>query len=104
MLTLYIGCDLLIEWNPLKNVYDDTFVNDATVTFTLKDADGDPVAGATNIAMLYVGHSNGRYNGTLQSTVSLVDGATYYLEVTATSGVLVGFRRCQTVAQYKGAK
>ena len=104
MLTLYHGCDVLIEWDAMKNVYDDTFVNDATVTFTVKDSDGTAVAGAENVVMYYVGNSNGKYNGVLQSSVSLIDGATYYVEVTATSGSLVGFRRCQAIAQYKGDK
>lgn len=103
LLKLCVDSDNLIEWDEMKDVYDDTYVNDATVTFTLKDADGDAVADAEDIPMPYVGNSNGKYNGTLQSTVVLVDGDTYYLEISATSGALVGFRRCQAVAQYRGA-
>lgn len=102
MLKLCVNSDNLIEWDAMVDVYDDTFVNDATVTFTLRDTDGDAVDGAESIAMPYVGNSDGKYNGTLQSTVVLVDGDTYFLEVSAASGSLVGFRRCQVVAQYRG--
>ncbi len=103
MLKLCVNSDNLIEWDAMVDVYDETFVNDATVTFTLRDTDGNAVDGAEAIAMPYVGNSDGKYNGTLQSTVALIDGNTYFLEVSAASGDLVGFRRCQVIAQYRGA-
>jgi hypothetical protein len=103
MLTLYKDSDNLIRWDEMKNVADDTYVNDATVTFTLRDEDATAISGATDVPMSYVASSNGRYQGTLQSTVSLLDPSDpsriYLLDVSATSGgTLVGFRRipCKT--------
>ena len=67
------------------------YVNDATVTFTLKTAAGVAVSGATAIAMAYVAASNGKYQGTLESTVSLTADASYTLEITASSSSRNGF-------------
>ena len=101
-LPLYISSDNLLQLDALKLAADDSYVNDATVTFTLKDADEAVVTGADTISMPYVASSNGRYQGTLQSTVSL-EGAKYYLEITATSGENVLFKRITCYATYKGA-
>jgi hypothetical protein len=102
MLTIYVAADNLIRWDSMQLASTGVFVNDATVTFTLKSAAGAAVAGATAIAMPYVAASNGRYEGVLESTVSLTVGATYYLEVTATSGGANGFRRIECAAFHEG--
>lgn len=76
------------------------YVNDATVTFALKDAAGNAVSGASG-SLSYVADSDGRYEGVLESTVSLIIGATYYLEITAVASGANGFRRIECVAAYQ---
>lgn len=100
MLTLYVSSDTPIRWDAMTLGEGGAFVNDATVTWALKDAAGAAVSGATG-TMSYVALSNGRYDGVLESTVTLIVGATYYLEVTAVSGGANGFRRVECVAQYQ---
>jgi hypothetical protein len=88
----------------MQNAATESYVNDATVTFTLVDSDGSNVAGAINVAMPYVAGSNGRYQGTLDSTVNLGSpGDEFDLEITAVSGALNGFRKVRCRADYKGA-
>ncbi len=103
MRPIYISADNLVEWDGLKDASNGNYLNSATVTFTLKDSAGTAVTGASAIAMTYVALSNGKYQGTLESTVSLTEGGKYWLEVTATSGTIVGFRRIECYATYRGA-
>lgn len=100
---LYLNSDNLIRWDKLVNAASGKFVNDATMTFTLKDADGDTVSGAVDVVMGYVGNSDGRYQGVMDSTISLSIGTKYYLEITAVSGTLNGFRRIECMTHYRGA-
>jgi hypothetical protein len=108
---LYIGEDNMVFWGdpdvPGSGLYDNhlgQFVNDATLTFTLKDSGGSAVSGASAISMIYVTGSKGCYRGVLEDGVSLTENATYYLEITATgSGDRVGFRRITYTAVYHGA-
>jgi hypothetical protein len=108
---LYIGEDNIVFWGdrhvPNSGLYDNNleqFVNNATVTFTLKDSSNVAVSGATGVSMSYVTGTKGVYEGVLEDGVSLTEGATYYLEITATaSGDRVGFRRIVYIACYHGA-
>lgn len=108
---LYIGEDNIVFWGdrdtPNSGLYDNnlrSFINDATVTFTLKDSSNSAVSGANGISMSYITGTSGVYEGTLEDGVSLTENSTYYLEITATaSGDRVGFRRIQFVAQYHGS-
>ncbi len=100
-LPLYVNSDNLIQLDALTLAADDSYVNDATVTFTLKDADEAVVSGASAISMGYVEDSDGKYQGTLQSTVSLSAGLKYLLDMTATSGSNVLFKRVICYASYK---
>ncbi len=106
---LFIGEDNIVFWGdrriPMSGLYDNNleqFVNDATVTFVLKDSAGASVSGASG-TMSYVTGSKGVYEGVLEDGVSLTENSTYYLEVTATaSGDRIGFRRIPYTAQYHG--
>lgn len=108
---LYIGEDNVVFWgdpDTLKDgLYDrvsGAFINDATMTFTLKNSAGSAVSGASAVSMTYVSGTNGVYEGVLEDGVSLTDGSTYYLEVTATcSNDRIGFRRITYVAKYHGS-
>lgn len=107
---LYIGEDNIVYWGdrdtPNSGLYDNnlrSFVNDATVTFLLKDTGGSTVSGSTGTCS-YVTGTQGVYEGVLEDGVSLTEGATYYLQITATaSGDRIGFRRLQYTAKYHGA-
>lgn len=108
---LYIGQDNVVFWGDrnLKDsgLYDtvsETFVNDATMTFTLKDSANAAVTLATSISMSYVTGTRGVYEGVLEDGVSLTSGSTYYLEITATgSSDRIGFRRIEYEAEYRGS-
>ena len=108
---LYIGEDNIVFWGdrhiPNSGLYDNNleqFVNNATVTFTLKDSSNVAVSLANGISMSYVTGSKGVYEGTLEDGVALTENATYYLEITATaSGDRVGFRRITYQAIYHGS-
>lgn len=108
---LYIGQDNVVYWGD-RNIKDsglydtvtETFVNDATMAFTLKDSAGSAVSGASSVSMSYVTGTRGVYEGVLEDVVSLTAGSTYYLEVTATgSSDRIGFRRIAYEAEYRGS-
>ena len=80
--TAWISNDMVVQLDRLADV-DGTWIDTATVTFTLKDSDGSAVTGADTITMSHVASSTGRYRGTLADTVSLVEDR-YTVEVTAT--------------------
>lgn len=62
----------------LKSELDDTFINNASVTATVLDKDGDEVGGETwPITMAYVAASNGNYRGTLKYTLPLAPRQSY---------------------------
>lgn len=62
-------------------------VSGATVEMSLANAAGVSVSKVSGL--------DGQYQGTLESTVPIVAGAQYWLELTATSGARNGFRRIQ---------
>jgi|LWDU01.1.fsa_nt_gi hypothetical protein len=89
MTTLYIENDSTVSVTNLKNTTTSAFVNNATVTFTLKDTAGTTVTGQTFPAtMTYVAGSDGDYLVTLQQSLSLVENTGYVGVVTAVSGTL----------------
>jgi hypothetical protein len=98
---LSIGSSNLVRLDALTNASTGAYVNDATVTFTLKDAAGSVVSGLANVSMPYVAASNGRYEGIIPSSAALALNALCTLEITTTSGSLVLFRRLSCVAKYR---
>lgn len=97
MLILYVASDNLICWDEMRRASDGQYVNDATVTFVLKDTAGTTIASGSLAYTL----NEGRYDGILSSTVALTRGETYYLEVTAVSGDADAFRRIECVAMHQ---
>lgn len=99
---LFIGNDLRVRWDEMTDELSDppVFVNDATVSFTLKDSAGLAVSGASGVSMPYVTGSDGRYQAKLSGAVSLSAGSMYYLEISATATGRIGFRRIPARAQY----
>lgn len=87
VLHLYDGNDMVIELDGLKNEVTGEYINDATVTFTLKDADGVTVSGQSfPTAMPYVASSNGLYRATLSDAVAITVGARYVVEINVDAG------------------
>lgn len=101
MSEIFKGQDNLVRWDCMKLASTGSFVNDATVTFTLKNAAGTAITGADTISMTTQNQS-GRYDGTLESTVDIDIGTKYFIEITATRGDDKGFRRFKVTAQYQG--
>lgn len=97
-----IGSDNIVRLDRLKNASTDAYVNTATVTFTLKDASGAVLQGPTT--MSYVAASNGRYDGIIEDTLSLPENASYTVEITATLGTTVLFRKISCIAKYRSTK
>lgn len=85
--TLYMGSDTILELAGLKNELNGADLNAATVTVTLRDADGQEVGGETwPKALTYVAGSKGVYRATLPHTLALVANARYTGVVTADGG------------------
>lgn len=102
---LYVGSDNRVRWDQLRDNRTDAYVNDATVTVTIKTSAGVAIAGLTDVAMPYVAASNGRYQGILPyaSTTLLTVSHRYFVEVTANRGSYRDFRRFEAIARYRGA-
>jgi len=99
MLIFYKDNDNLIRWDGLCRPSDGAYVNDATVTFVLKDSDN---VSMTSGSMPYVSGTSGRYQGVIDSSVALGSpGDVVWLEATAISGTLKGFRRIQGRIVYR---
>ena len=99
---LAIDCDNLVSWYDPVDSLDETDIDDAVGTMTLKDSDGNAVSGANDLDVAYATGPPRRYYATIPSTVTLTEGSTYYAEFTLTDddGTPVGFRRKQYPAEY----
>lgn len=99
-----IGSDNIVRLDGLTNSSSGAYINSATVTYTLKDSTGAAVL--SNQAMAYVAASNGRYEGTIPNgtTVTMAQNAQYSIEITATSGGSVLFRKLSCIAKYRADK
>ncbi len=84
---VYVGNTNLIEVVGLKSAVEGSFVNDADVSVTVKDASGTNVSGQTwPTTLAYIAASDGLYRGILEDDLALVDGAQYYAHVDADGG------------------
>lgn len=84
-----VGNDVLLKITELTNQDDGSFVNDATITVTIKDKDGVDVTGVSwPQPMAYVGGSNGEYKVTIDRVAGFVDGVGYvaYVDITTPGG------------------
>lgn len=87
--TVYRLNDNTVEWQSMLLSTDGSYVNDATVTMTLCTyASGSRVVvtNASALSMSYVSGSNGKYQGQLPASLTLVAGDPHKLEITAASG------------------
>lgn len=95
MLTIERQNDYVLTWRGMIRATDGAYVNDATVTLTLKVTATDAaVSGISGLSMSYVSDSNGAYQGRIPASAlpsSLTLGSIYTMEVIATSGSFTGF-------------
>lgn len=86
--TAFVGNTNLLELIGLGLAIDDTFVNDAAVTVTVKTAAGVNVVGpAWPIPMVYVAASDGVYRSILQDSLPFVAGDEYVAYINVDAGV-----------------
>lgn len=103
---VYVGSDNLVAWSDPKDAVDGSSIGtDAVGSVTLKDADGNAVTGAVDLAASYAAGPPEKYHATIPNTVDLVDGAWYYVEftLTAADGTPHGFKRKRIRAKYDAA-
>jgi hypothetical protein len=86
---LYQKNDQYIEIDGIASGLDGSFMNAATVTATLVDADGAVVGGLEELTLTYVAASDGKYRGQVQETFNPAVG-TYTLIIEADEGGVVG--------------
>lgn len=101
----YLGNTNTLRLDGLRLLGEDTYADDATVTATVKDADGNAVTGQSwPVALAYVAGSDGRYEGALSHQLALEDGAEYVAEIAAeaASGA-IGFWEFPFVASVRRA-
>lgn len=101
--TLFIGNDQILAVYGLKDKVTDTYINNATVTATVKTTAGVAVPGQSfPMTLAYVASSNGDYRGTLEDGLTLLPNKQYVVEVTADAGNdLIGFFRYYAYASHR---
>jgi hypothetical protein len=99
---LAISSDNLVRLDSLTNTSSGAFINNATVTFVLKNSSGTVIVNTTT--MNYVAASNGRYEGTIPNSTSLTQNSQYSIEITAVGGGLTIFRKLSCIAKYRSSQ
>ncbi|RUU23687.1 hypothetical protein EOD10_04435 [Mesorhizobium sp. M7A.T.Ca.TU.009.01.3.2] len=85
---VYVANTNVIELTGLKSAIEDEFIDDATVTVTVKDSEGEEVSGQTwPTTMDFVVSSDGLYRGIIEDGVELTAGTTYVAHVDVDAGV-----------------
>ncbi len=86
MAIIYLSNDNLLSIEGLMNSSSGSYMNDATVTATLKDSGGTNVSGQTfPVSLAYITATNGNYQATLENTLTMVEGNIYTATISATS-------------------
>lgn len=88
--------DNLLQLSGLKNGIDDTFINDAAVSASMRDAAGTLLTGMDwPAALSYITDSQGCYRLMLGSELNLIDGRYYTLEVSVEAdGLNASWNKC----------
>lgn len=87
MTTVYVDNTNAILLEGLHSEIDDAYINDATVTVTVKDSSGVAVTGASwPKTMTYVAASDGNYRAVLEDTIALIVERKFVAEITANGG------------------
>lgn len=93
-----IASDTLVSLYALYNSLTGDYVNDATVSGVLKDADGEVLS---SFSLTATG-TGGNYNGVIPASVTddLTEGGIYTVAITAVSGSNQRVFQLQDVASY----
>lgn len=84
---LYEGNDTIVELRGLVNAMTGEYLDDAEVSCTLLDADGEDVEGPEwPLTMAYLEESDGVYRATLAASLELSRAARYTLRVDVDGG------------------
>lgn len=84
---LWDNNDMVVEVRGLENEVTGENINNATVTCTLLDAEGDEVSGQSwPMSMTYVASSAGVYRGTLPYTLGISPAGRYTLKIDVDAG------------------
>lgn len=85
--TAFIANSLVLDLIGLRSHVEETFINNATVTVTVKDKAGTDVLGATwPLSMAYVAASDGDYRAILPSTLEMLKNKIYTAFIDADGG------------------
>lgn len=89
----YVGNTNLLELIGLTDQITDQFINDATVTGTIVDSEGNEVDGVVwPLSMPYVSGSDGDYRASVSDDAEFIAGNCYIAQVTATkTGDVIGY-------------
>lgn len=87
-MVLFVLNDNLLVISNVKNESTGALISDATVTATVKTVAGANVAGQSWPLTLSAA-GNGKYEGTIESTISLAANTTYIIEWDIVKGALV---------------
>jgi hypothetical protein len=100
---LFIGNDQSIELTGLQDAISEAYINDASVTATVKTKEGVAVTGQSwPLTLAYVAASDGNYRGNLEDGLELIEATMYVIEVTADcGGDVIGFWRFNRQAVYR---
>lgn len=101
--TLFILNDLSFVVGPITNTIDGSFMNIALVNATLKDKDGNNVAGQSwPLRLNYLVDSDGMYQGILQDTLQLIENDTYLIIIDVDSEGLQAHTETELIALKRG--
>jgi hypothetical protein len=99
-MALYIESDNLITVSDLTNVLTGATIENATITATLFDADGEAVTGAEDISVPWVASAS-KYAGEIPDTVELDEHEQYTLQVVIESGLTKLTMRVPVAARWR---
>lgn len=84
---LFVGNDMVVEVRGLEDEITGENIDDASVTCTLIDAEGDQVSGQSwPMTMANVAGSAGAYRGTLPRTIGIALAGRYTLRIDVDAG------------------
>lgn len=101
---LLIGNDQTLLVQSVTDEITGSYINDATVTASLRQMNTTAVPGQSwPLTLDYVAASNGNYRGNLENDLEIREGLKYIVEITIVSGSFQAFFRFERRADYRRA-
>ena len=101
---IYVSSDNIIAFGPLRdtlNLLTAAQIAAASGMMTLYGSDGNAVSGATSLPLSLFSGSSNRFYAAIENTVTLTDGADYYVIATITAGGVTLTVRELLTARYR---